>query len=121
MVVAIIGILASSSIMSYFIAFDRARVANCKLNLEAVKKGMEFYMSDFGEYPESSDLATIEDLRETFKPYVDFKGRTECDDELEDPATNNTYRLEAKVYYSGGAQGGMEIILENAQLYEQLF
>ncbi|OQA84079.1 MAG: Fimbrial protein precursor [bacterium ADurb.Bin236] len=120
-VVAIIGILSAASIMSYMMARDKARVAACKMTLEAVKKGMEDYVSSFDQYPDDGGIETYADLKETLKDSVEFMPNQTCDDAIEYEADGMWYRLEARVYWMGGGKGGTTLILEMGELTEEPF
>ncbi len=121
MVVAIIGILSAASIMSYMMARDKARVAACKMTLEAVKKGMEDYVSSFNRYPEDGGVDSFFDLKEELKDSVEFMPNQTCDDAIEYEADGMWYRLETRVFWTAGAQGGTTLILESGELTEEPF
>ncbi|HOC92867.1 MAG TPA: prepilin-type N-terminal cleavage/methylation domain-containing protein [bacterium] len=120
-VLAIIGILSAASIMSYMMARDKARVAACKMTLEAVKKGMEDYVSSFNQYPDDGGVASFLDLKEALKDSVEFMPNQSCDDAVDYESDGMWYRLEARVYWTAGAQGGTTLILETGNLTEEPF
>jgi prepilin-type N-terminal cleavage/methylation domain-containing protein len=120
-VLAIIGILSSASVMSYMMARDKARVAACKMTLEAVKKGMEDFASSFNQYPDDGGVASFLDIKELLKDSVEFMPNQTCDDEIDYESDGMWYRLETRVHWTGGAQGGTTLILESGELTEEPF
>ncbi len=118
-VIAIIGILASASVMSYMSARDKARIAACKMTVESIKKGMELYAEENSSYPPDGTISTFDDIRTALGSNVDFSGRTSCDDVVTYTSTKYTYTLEFTIRYSGGATGGVKLILSNGALDEQ--
>ncbi len=121
MVVAIIGILSAASVMSYMMARDKARVAACKMTLEAVKKGFEDYAGSFDKYPDDGSINSFADIKETLKDSVDFMPSQTCEDPVEYESEMLWYRLETRVHWTGGAQGGTTLILETGELTEEPF
>lgn len=100
-VIAIIGILLASSIMTYLLALNRAHLAGCRVTLNTVGKGMEAYNSEHDVYP--SSIGSFDDLANALKNEVDMTGskRYVC----EFVSFNSTidpvwYTLETKIRYN---------------------
>ena len=76
-VVTIIAILSAAAGFSFILAKDRAKVAACIESMDTVRKGLEDYQSEVGNYP--NGISSYADLETALAPYITIgKQNTIC-------------------------------------------